>query len=121
MWPTKTANGLNQKAQKIWPNRILRQPRADLSNPCSVRTGSGLATFFWKQSMSDKIDPEKYGTATEIYEKTGIARTTLLSAVDRNEINHRRTLGGTLLIELASVKDWAKVDRKLGRPKKSHS
>lgn len=60
------------------------------------------------------IDPKKYGTASEISEATKIPRTTLITAANRGEITHCHSLGGTLLLELASVKAWVKVDRKTG-------
>jgi len=67
------------------------------------------------------IDPSKYGTASEVSEAVGEPRTTLISAVQRGEITHTHTLGGTPLIELASAKKWAKAKdtRKTGPKPKS--
>lgn len=61
------------------------------------------------------IDPKKYGTASEIAEAVGEPRTTLINAANRGEIDKAETLGGTLLISVASAKRWAKQTRKPGR------
>lgn len=64
------------------------------------------------------IDPAKYGTASEVAEAVGKPRTTLISAAGRGEIASAKTHGGTLLIEVASARKWAKKTRKTGpRPK----
>jgi hypothetical protein len=60
-------------------------------------------------------DPTKYGTASEVAEAVGTARTTLIDGAKRGEIQHTYTLGGTLLIDLASAKRWAKQTRRPGR------
>lgn len=60
------------------------------------------------------IDPQKYGTASEASEAAGVKRTTLLMAAKRGEVTHCHTLGGTLLIDLAAAKRWAKKVRKTG-------
>jgi hypothetical protein len=61
------------------------------------------------------IDPTKYGTASEVAEAVGTARTTLIDGAKRGEITHAYTLGGTLLIEAAAAKRWAKKTRRPGR------
>ena len=64
------------------------------------------------------IDPKKYGTASEVADKTDVPRTTLINAVNREEIEHAYTVGGTLLISVAAAKRWAKKTRKTGpKPK----
>lgn len=64
------------------------------------------------------IDPKKYGTASEVSEAVGVARTTLITAAKRGEITHCYTIGETLLIDVASAKKWAKETRKTGpKPK----
>ena len=64
------------------------------------------------------IDPKRYGTASEVADKTGVPRTTLINAVNRNEIDHTYTAGGTLLISVSAAKRWAKKTRKTGpKPK----
>ncbi len=60
------------------------------------------------------IDPKTYGTASEVAEAVGKPRTTLISAAERGEITNCHTHGGTLLIEVASAKRWAKTTRKTG-------
>jgi len=64
------------------------------------------------------IDPKKYGTASEVSEAVGVARTTLITAAKRGEITHCHTVGETLLIDVAAAKKWAKGTRKTGpKPK----
>lgn len=68
------------------------------------------------------IDPTKYGTASEVAEAVGKPRTTLISAAERGEIASVNTHGGTLLIEVAAAKRWAKKTRKTGpKPKGDQS
>jgi predicted site-specific integrase-resolvase len=61
------------------------------------------------------IDPAKYGTASEVAEAVGVARTTLINAANRGEINSVKTLGGTLLLSLQSAIRWTKKERRPGR------
>ena len=64
------------------------------------------------------IDPKKYGTASEVAGAVGKPRTTLISAVERGEIDTAKTFGGTLLVGVASARKWAKKTRKTGpKPK----
>lgn len=64
------------------------------------------------------IDPKKYGTASEVAEAAEVKRTTLLMAAKRGEVKHCYTIGGTLLIDVAAAKRWAKGTRKTGpKPK----
>ena len=64
------------------------------------------------------FDPAKYGTASEVSEAVGVARTTLIDGAKRGEIRHTYTAGVTLLIEIAAAKRWAKGTRKTGpKPK----
>ena len=63
------------------------------------------------------IDPKKYGTASESSKAVGVARTTLITAANRGEIEHCHTAGGTLLIEIAAAKRWAKVTTRKTGPK----
>lgn len=61
------------------------------------------------------IDPSKYGTETEAANEVAVPRTTLQSAVERGEIDHVVTCGGTKLVEIASAKRWAKNRPTRGR------
>lgn len=61
------------------------------------------------------IAPKKYGTASEVAEAVGEPRTTLINAANRGEIEKAETLGGTLLLSVASAKRWQKKTRKRGR------
>ena len=61
------------------------------------------------------IDPRKYGTETEAAKAVSVPRTTLQSAVDRGEIVHVATSGGTRLVEITSAKKWARNRPKRGR------
>lgn len=64
------------------------------------------------------ISPEEFGTASEVSDAVGVARTTLIDGAKRGEIRHTYTTGGTLLIEVSSAKKWAKGTRKTGpKPK----
>jgi hypothetical protein len=64
------------------------------------------------------IDPKKYGTASEVAEAVGVARTTLITAAKRGEITHAYTIGKTLLIDVAAANKWANGTRKTGpKPK----
>lgn len=54
------------------------------------------------------IDPAKYGTETEAANHVEIPRSTLQSAIDRGEVAHVKTCGGTRLVEIASAKRFAK-------------
>lgn len=67
------------------------------------------------------IDPAKYGTETEAAKAVSVPRTTLQSAVDRGEILHLATCGGTRLVELASAKKWAKNRPNRGRKPQAES
>lgn len=65
------------------------------------------------------FDPSRFGTASEVAEVVGVARTTLIDGAKRGEIRHTYTAGGTLLIEIAAAKKWAKEKRKTGpKPRK---
>ena len=66
-----------------------------------------------------KIDSTKYGTPTEVADAIGVARTTLITAVSRDEIKHARTIGGSMLIDVESAKAWAGVARRTGPKSKS--
>jgi hypothetical protein len=61
------------------------------------------------------IDPKKYGTASEVSDAVGVARTTLINAANRGEITTAKTLGGTLLLSLNSAIQWTKKERRPGR------
>jgi len=61
-------------------------------------------------------DIPQYGTATEVSVQLGIARTTLISAAHRGEIDYDLTLGGTMLICLQSAQKWSEQTRPMGRP-----
>ena len=67
------------------------------------------------------IDPSKYGTETEAAKAVLVPRTTLQSAVDRGEVEHVATCGGTRLVEIASAKRWAKKRPKRGRKPQAES
>jgi hypothetical protein len=67
------------------------------------------------------IDPKKYGTASEVSEAVGVARTTLINAANRGEIVSVKTLGGTLLLSVASATRWTKKERRPGRKTKTKS
>lgn len=67
------------------------------------------------------INIEQYGTPTEVANQLAVNRTTLLAAVDRGEIRYRRTLGGSLLIEVADAIRWTKLERKRGRKPNARS
>lgn len=68
------------------------------------------------------IDPQKYGTASEVAEAVGKPRTTLISAAERGEIDSVNTHGGTLLIDVAAARRWAKKTRRTGpKPKGDQS
>jgi hypothetical protein len=67
------------------------------------------------------IDPKKYGTETEAAKAASVPRTTLQSAVDRGEIVHVATFGGTRLVEIASAKKWAKNRPCRGRKPQAES
>ncbi|XZE20872.1 hypothetical protein SH449x_000762 [Pirellulaceae bacterium SH449] len=67
------------------------------------------------------IESEKYGTETEAAKVISVPRTTLQSAVDRGEIVHVATCGGTRLVEIASAKKWAKKRPKRGRKPQAES
>jgi predicted site-specific integrase-resolvase len=67
------------------------------------------------------IDPAKYGTASEIAEAVGVARTTLINAVNRGEIVSVKTPGGTLLLSVVSATRWTKKERRPGRKAKTKS
>lgn len=67
------------------------------------------------------IDPAKYGTASEVAEAVGEPRTTLINAANRCEIAKAETLGGTLLLSVASAKRWQKKTRKPGRKPQAKS
>jgi DNA-binding CsgD family transcriptional regulator len=71
--------------------------------------------------QSGKIDPQKYGTETEVSEAVSVPRTTIQSAVDRGEILHVATFGGTRLVEIASAKKWAKNRPSRGRKPQAES
>ena len=60
------------------------------------------------------IDPNKFGTAAEVAAAVKVARTTLISAVARGEIETVETCGGTVLVSVASASKWAKQARKVG-------
>lgn len=66
-----------------------------------------------------RIVPREYGTASEVSQAVGSPRTTLITAASRGEIEHCHTAGGTLLIEIAAAKRWAKQTRKVGPKFKS--
>jgi hypothetical protein len=61
------------------------------------------------------IDPAKYGTASEVSDAVGVARTTLINAAKRGEITTAKTLGGTLLLSLNAAIRWTKKERRPGR------
>lgn len=67
------------------------------------------------------IDPAKFGTETETAKAVSVPRTTLQSAVDRGEIVHVATCGGTRLVEIASAKKWAKNRPNRGRKPQAES
>ena len=52
------------------------------------------------------IDPKKYGTPSEVAEEVGVPRTTLMSAAARSQIRYCRTIGGTLLLAVASAERY---------------
>lgn len=52
-------------------------------------------------------------------ELCGVSRTTLLSAIAREELPVARTGCGLPLVRLADVTAWAKTPRKLGAPVKA--
>jgi len=66
------------------------------------------------------IDPKKYGTATEVAVLVGVERRTLATAMDRRYAGLEvvQTVGGTLLVSLASARKYAADPPKRGpKPK----
>ena len=66
------------------------------------------------------IDPTKYGTANEVAPLIGVGRRTLATALERRYegLEVVATVGGTLLVSLASAKKYAKNRPKRGRKPK---
>ena len=63
----------------------------------------------------ESINPKEYGTATEAARLCGVNRTTLLSAIERGDpVDCVRTIGGSLLIRVASASEWSRQPRKRG-------
>ena len=68
------------------------------------------------------IDPKKYGTASEVAEVVGVERKTLWKAMDRRDksLEVSETVGGTLLVSVASAKRYKRKPPKRGpKPKDS--
>jgi hypothetical protein len=57
-----------------------------------------------------------YATATEASRTFGVARTTLIYAAKRGDVASVQTYGGTVLLDVKSVRRWVK-HRRLGRKK----
>jgi hypothetical protein len=66
-----------------------------------------------------KIDTRCYDTPASVAERFGIPRTTILSAIGREEIKTIRLGSGLVLVDIQSAKTWSLNRPKLGRPKES--
>ena len=61
-----------------------------------------------------EINTKKYYRPAKAAELVGAARTTLISACERDEIQRAYTGCGLLLIDVSDAKKWAKKTRKIG-------
>ena len=69
--------------------------------------------------MATKIDPSQYDQLRKVAEAVGVPQSTLISAVDRGEIDSAELASGVRIASIASAKKWASNRPKVGRPKKA--
>lgn len=68
--------------------------------------------------MSRTVHTDAWGIVTHAARECGVKRTTLLSAIGRDEVDHARLACGTVIVRLSSVRDWAGRERRPGRKPK---
>lgn len=78
---------------------------------------SQQAAEFYPASIHTRSadDARRYGTVAEAATAAGVPRTTLVYAVEREEVPSKKTFGGTILVAIADAKKWAKNRPKPGR------
>ena len=59
-----------------------------------------------------RADERNLETPAKVSRATGVARTTILSAIDRKEVEHVKMPLGTILVDIDSATEWANVQHR---------
>lgn len=63
-------------------------------------------------TADSRADERNLETPAKVSRATGVARTTLLSAMDRKEVEHVKMPLGTVLVDIDSATEWANVQHR---------
>jgi len=72
---------------------------------------SATLAFYFGRADS-RADERNLETPAKVSRATGVARTTLLSAMDRKEVEHVKMPLGTVLVDIDSATEWANVQHR---------